>query len=278
MKVRMKVRIVLSMILLTAVFAVIYYWQFKPSDMNMDVAVNTQAPSGPQPLYWVAPMDANYRRDEPGLSPMGMPLIPVFEGGDTISVSSSIQQNLGVRTASVLLEDFSPRISAVGYTNWDKSSIQILHTRAEGWLEEFYLASVGDQVSAGDPIYELFAPDLVSVQREYLTAIQSNNTSLASIARDRLIALGFTQNQIDELNRSGEVSNRLVFRANRDAIVSQIGVRQGNYVELDTNLATVASREKVWIETQVFEAMAGWIEPGLPVQISFSAFPGETPY
>ncbi|MDA1371014.1 MAG: efflux RND transporter periplasmic adaptor subunit [Proteobacteria bacterium] len=276
----MKIRIALSLILLTGVVTAIYYWQSRPADMAVDMPMNmaasTQDQSPLQPLYWVAPMDANYRRDEPGLSPMGMPLIPVFAGGDTISVSASVQQNLGVRTAPVLLEDFSPRIRAVGYTNWDESSIQILHTRVKGWLEEFYLASVGDRVRAGEPVYALFAPDLVSVQREFLTAIESNNSSLASLARDRLAALGFTPMQINELDRSREVTNRLVFQADRDAIVTHIGVRKGNYVEPSTTLATLASLEKVWIETEVFEVMAGWIEPGLPVQISFAAFPGET--
>ena len=272
----MKAKMTLSVILLSTVLTAILYWQFKPADMAMDVVVSRQDQNAPQPLYWVAPMDANYRRDEPGLSPMGMPLIAVFEGGDTISVSSSIQQNLGVRTAPVLLEDFSPSISAVGYANWDESSIQILHTRAAGWLEEFYLASVGDRVRAGDPIYELFAPNLVSVQREYLTAIESGNTRLAAVARDRLTAFGFTPDQINALDRSRQVSNRLLVRATRDAIVTHIGVRQGNYVEPNTALATLASLEKVWIEAQVFEAMAAWIEPGLSAQISFTAFPGET--
>ncbi|MCH8134903.1 MAG: efflux RND transporter periplasmic adaptor subunit [Proteobacteria bacterium] len=274
----MKVKIASSIILLSALVIAILYWQFRPAEMATNVVVRSQDINEPQPLYWVAPMDANYRRDEPGLSPMGMPLIPVFEGGDTIRVSASIQQNLGVRTAPVLLEDFSPRISAVGYTHWDESSIQMLHTRAEGWLEAFYLASVGDRVSAGDPIYELFAPKLVSVQREYLTAVQSNNAALAAIARDRLAALGFTRNQIDDIDRSGEVSQRLVVRATRDAIVTYIGVRQGNYVEPSTTLATLASLDKVWIETEVFEVMAGWIEPGLSAEISFVAYPGETWY
>ena len=125
----MKLYLSMGIIMATALVAAILYWQFEPGDMAM--TINDPDQSGPAPRYWVAPMDADYRRDEPGLSPMGMPLIPVFEGGDTISVSSSIQQNLGVRTAPVLLEDFSPRIAAVGYTHWDESSIEILHTRAQ---------------------------------------------------------------------------------------------------------------------------------------------------
>lgn len=101
-------------------------------EMIDTATVSALGSSERQPLYWVAPMDANYRRDEPGLSPMGMALIPVYDAGDTITVASSIQQNLGVRTAQTRREDFSPTIHAVGHAGWDESSIQMLHTRAEG--------------------------------------------------------------------------------------------------------------------------------------------------
>ena len=251
---------------------------FNPFSPEIDMPAvegNSPAQDARQPLYWVAPMDANYRRDEPGFSVMGMALIPVYEGGDTITVSSSIQQNLGVRTAAVRVEDFSPIIAAVGTIGWDESSIQILHTRAEGWIEVFNLESVGDRVIAGDTIYELFAPRLVSAQREYTTALQSNNASLVALARDRLTAFGFTPRQINQLNQSRAISARLIVRADRDAIVTNINVREGNYVEPSTPIATLASLERVWIEAEVFETDAIWIESGLAATISFPAFPGE---
>jgi Cu(I)/Ag(I) efflux system membrane fusion protein len=229
-----------------------------------------------QPLYWVAPMDANYRRDEPGLSPMGMALIPVYDSGDTITVSSSIQQNLGVRTAQTRREDFSPTIKAVGHAAWDEASIQMLHTRAAGWLEIFNLASVGDNVVAGEILYELFAPNLVSVQREYLTASASGNRQLTSIAKDRLFAFGFTLQQVEDLESTQTANSRMVARAERDATITHIGVRQGNYVEPSTQIAALASLDRVWIEAEVFESKASWIQPGLPAEVSFTAFPGET--
>ena len=228
-----------------------------------------------QPLYWVAPMDANYRRDEPGLSPMGMPLIPVYEAGDTITVPASIQQNLGVRTAVVVRQDFTPIIDAVAYTGWDESGIEVLYTRAEGWLEVLNMASVGDSVQAGDVLYELFAPNLVSVQREYLTARESGNLTLTAVAKDRLRALGFTEEQVATLDRTSAVRNRLEVRARRDAVITHINVRPGNYVQPSTPIATLASLDKVWLETEVFESETSWIEVGRAAIVSFAAFPGE---
>lgn len=242
-------------------------------DMQADTSQGTGAR---QPLYWVGPMDPNLRRDAPGLDPMGMPLIPVYEAGDTISISASIEQNLGVRTAATMREDFAPAIQAIGYTAWDESTIHILHTRADGWLEVFNLASVGDKVRAGDVLYELFAPNLVSAQREYLTARDSTNRQLTAVARDRLLSLGFTAAQVADLDSTAHISNRLAVRAARDAIVTRIDVREGSYVTPASALATLASLDRVWIDTEVFESLAGWIEPGRPATVSFTAYPGET--
>jgi Cu(I)/Ag(I) efflux system membrane fusion protein len=231
-----------------------------------------------EPLYWVAPMDANYRRDEPGLSPMGMELIPVYEeqqGGDTVQVPSAIQQNLGLRTARVQRTDLAREVDSVAYTRWDESTIQMLYPRAEGWLEVFNLASVGDVVSRGQVIYELFAPTLVSAQREYLTARQSDNQALAAVSRDRLKSLGFSETQIDALDDRGETSNRLVYRAERDAIVTAIGVREGNYVAPASHIATLASLDRIWLDAEIFESDAGALAPGLDAVVTFPAFPGE---
>lgn len=237
------------------------------------------AEAGQEPLYWVAPMDSNFRRDEPGLSPMGMELVPVYEesGADnTIQVSSAILQNLGLRTARVERMDLFREIEIVGYTRWDESGIQMLHPRAEGWLEVFNLASVGDQVSEGQVIYELFAPNLVSAQQEYLNAREADNPTLAAVARDRLRSLGFSEAQIDSLDDSTQVSDRLVYRAESDTIVTDIGVRRGNYVTPATNIATLVSVDTIWVDVEVFENDAGVVAPGHEATLNFPAFPGES--
>ena len=229
----------------------------------------------PVPLYWVGPMDPNYRRDRPGLDPMGMALVPVYANTSTITVSPSVQQNLGVRTETVRREDFSRDIRAVGNTRWDESTIEMLHPRAEGWLEEFTLASVGDVVRRGDLIYSLFSPKLVSTQAEYLTVKQAGNVGLIAGARERLGALGFSTEQIEQLDTSGQTSSRLGYLARQDAIVTHIGVRAGAFVEPQTAIATLASLDSVWIDAQIFEADAGAVTVGSPVTLSFQAYPGE---
>ena len=257
--------------------SVVALWFMTRDDMDMTgMAAPASTNSDSRlPLYWVAPMDANYRRDVPGMSPMGMPLIPVYESSDTITVSSAILQNLGLRTDVVVRENFAPNIDAVGIVHWDQSTIQKLHTRAEGWLEVFNLATEGEAVLAGDVLYELFSPALVSAQREYLSARASNNASLRSVARDRLMSLGFTSEQVATLEETTSISNRLSVRAEKDAVVTQIGVREGSYVTPGTVIATLASLDTVWVEAEVFESLSAWVQVGQAAQISFSAYPGE---
>lgn len=233
-----------------------------------------------QPLYWVAPMDSSFRRDAPGLSPMGMDLIPVYEepDGDTnaVRVNSTVQHNLGLRTAKAIRTEFARDVEAVGYTRWNEATIEMLHPRAEGWLEVFNLDSVGDQVEAGQVIYELYAPNLVSAQQEFITARQARNPTLAALARERLLALGFTPAQVDELASNGNTSSRLVYRAVNDALVVSLGTRRGNYVQPASTIATLASLDSIWVDVDIFETDTADLEVGLEADIEFPAFPGET--
>jgi len=241
---------------------------------------STVASSERQPLYWVAPMDSSFRRDEPGLSPMGMDLIPVYEEPDSetnaVRVTPTVQQNLGLRTTSAMRRDFARDVDAVGYTRWNEATIEMLHPRAEGWLEVFNLASVGDQVSAGQVVYELFAPNLVSAQQEFITARQSGNQALAALARERLLALGFTTAQVEELANNGNTSSRLVYRSVNDALVVSLDTRRGNYVQPTSTIATLASLDSIWVDVDIFETDTADLEVGLEADIEFPAFPGET--
>ena len=97
-----------------------------------------------KPLYWVAPMDSNYRRDKPGKSPMGMDLIPVYEdesstddfGPGAVRVAPHVVNNLGVRTAPVELENMHTEISTVGYVQYDEDKLIHIHPRVDGWIEK----------------------------------------------------------------------------------------------------------------------------------------------
>jgi len=272
------------MLFLAAATAGFFYAGHRTGGMSgMDDEMSMDSTSGEgEVLYWVAPMDANFRRDAPGKSPMGMDLIPVYANAtgsmnkDEVTVSAAVQQSLGVRTALAKVAPLTQRLNTVGMVSWDQNTLSMLHPRVEGWLERFHIASAGDRVKRGEVLYEVYSPKLVSAQREYLTARASGNRGLSNASRERLLALGVTAAQVREIERRGAVIERLPFLAERDAIAAEIAVRPGSYVTPMSNIATLADLDTVWIDVEVFESDAGWMQPGLQAKASFSAFPGES--
>ena len=161
-------------------------------------------------LYWVAPMDPNYKRDKPGKSPMGMDLIPVYEGedeqgGSTVTIAPEVVQNLGVRTAKAERSHLWRGIDTVGYVDYDESKVSHIHLRTEGWIEKLTVDSEGDRVKKGQFLFDVYSPLLVSAQDELVTALKTGNKSLISATKERLAALGISRKQIEELVKKRKV-------------------------------------------------------------------------
>ncbi len=231
-------------------------------------------------LYWVAPMDPNYRRDEPGKSPMGMDLVPVYadEAGPqpgTVKIDPTVVSNLGVRTASAEYGALPRRIETVGYVGYDEDTLQHIHTRVEGWIERLSTKATGDPVTNGQLLFELYSPTLVNAQQEYLTALTSGNTLLLDASRDRLRALGVTVGEIEELDRNRAVRQRVRVYAGTDGFVAHLGVREGIYVTPATEVMSIAELDRVWVQAEVFERQAAWVESGQRAEVELDYLPGE---
>jgi Cu(I)/Ag(I) efflux system membrane fusion protein len=214
------------------------------------------APADKEILYWVAPMDPNFRRDEPGKSPMGMDLVPVYadEAGGTL-----------------------PRlIETVGYIGYDEDTLQHIHTRVDGWIEKLATTATGDPVRKGQLLFELYSPTLVNAQQEYLAALASSNAGLKNASRDRLAALGLTKNDIARLDRERKVSQRVRVFAESDGVVADLGVREGMFVTPATEVMSVAQLDKVWVVAEVFERQSAWVEPGQQATVELDYLPGTT--
>jgi Cu(I)/Ag(I) efflux system membrane fusion protein len=240
----------------------------------------TSADSGDREiLYWVAPMDANYRRDEPGKSPMGMDLVPVYADEKAsqpgvVSIDPTMVANLGVRIAVAQRGTLPRRVETVGYVGYDEDTLQHLHTRVEGWIENLAATAAGDPVSKGQLLFELYSPTLVNAQQEFLAALASSNASLVAASRDRLRALGISVADINRLEKDREVSQRIRIFAESDGVIAQLGVREGMFVTPATEIMSIAALDKVWILAEVFERQAAWVEPGRPATVELDYLPG----
>ena len=236
-----------------------------------------------KPLYWVAPMDSNYRRDKPGKSPMGMDLIPVYEdesstddfGPGAVRVAPHVVNNLGVRTAPVELENMHTEISTVGYVQYDEDKLIHIHPRVDGWIEKLYVKAEGDPVEKGQPLYSLYSPQLVNAQEELLIALKRNNGSLVTAAKDRLKALQLSAGLIKELEQTKNVQQTITFYSPQAGVVDGLKIREGFYVKPGDTLLSIGKLDQVWVEAEVFERDAALIKEGLPVSMTLDYLPGE---
>ena len=246
--------------------------------------VNSTTSAEKKPLYWVAPMDANYKRDKPGKSPMGMDLVPVYddggkgpdEGPGTIRISSDVINNLGVRTALVSYKSLHTEINTVGYVTYDEDKLVHIHPRVQGWIEKLYVKAVGDPVKKGQPLYEIYSPELVNAQEELLLALDRKNARLIIAAENRLAALQLPKSVISQLKKAKKVQQTITFYSPQNGVVENLKIREGFYVKPGSTLMSIGDLSEVWVEGEVFERQAGQVKTGTPVTMTLDYLPGKT--
>lgn len=231
-------------------------------------------------LYWVAPMDDNYRRDEPGKSPMGMDLVPVYADSqrgrtDTVYIAPNVINNLGVRTQSVEFKALQQDIVTLGYVQYDQDQMLHVHTRVDGWIEQLFIKAAGEPVQQGQPLYALYSPQLVNAQEEYVLALERQNRTLIKAAKQRLEALHLSESFIKNLTRTKQVQQTVTFYSPKSGVIDGLKVREGFFVKPTNTLLSIAQIDQVWVEVDVFERDAGKITPGLAVKMQLDAFAGD---
>lgn len=235
---------------------------------------------GPRVLYWAAPMDPGFRSDNPGKSPMGMDLVPVYESDDTapadgaIRINPVVENNIGVRTDVVLRGDFHRTLSTVGYVRPVDGLTSMIDVRAEGWIESLPVSAIGDPVTRGQVVLELYSPAIATAQAEYLQAVQIGRDSLMQAARSRLVSLGMDSDQIAQLARRGSAGRTVAIRAQQDGIVIAIGIRNGAFVRPGGQLMTISDLETVWVIADVFEDDAQRVNAGDHARLETRSLPG----
>jgi Cu(I)/Ag(I) efflux system membrane fusion protein len=250
--------------------------------------VNIEQSSAPpttekKPLYWVAPMDPNYRRDKPGKSPMGMDLIPFYEeagsgsdvGPGTVRVSPDVVNNLGVRTAPAQRGSLRAEIQTVGYVKYDEDQLVHIHPRVSGWIEKLHIKASGDPVKKGEPLYDIYSPELVNAQEELVMALDRNKPRLIRAAENRLASLRVPATAIKQIRKTKEVKQNVTFYAPQNGVVDNLNIRQGFYVKPGSTIMSIGTLEQVWVEAEVFERQVPGVVVGLAVTMTLDYLPGE---
>jgi len=259
------------------------YIMLAPSNNGGSTSGDASAPAKKEPLYWVAPMNPDYKRDKPGKSPMGMDLIPYYgdagggpsEGKGTIRISPDVVNNLGVRTAIAAYKPLHMQIDTVGYVAYDEDTLVHIHPRVEGWIEKLYVKAIGDPVKKGQPLYDIYSPELVNAQEELLLALDRNNKRLITAAENRLFSLQIPKKAIAQLRKTKKVKQSITFYAPQKGVVENLKVREGFFIKPGSTIMSIGDLAEVWVEAEVFERQAAQVKTGTPVTMKLDYLPGK---
>ncbi len=220
--------------------------------------------------YWVAQMDPNYRQDKPGLSPMGMDLVPVYEdelngtaqvSGSALKIDPGFVQTLGVRTAEVSSYKFGQTIRAFGEIVPSTRNEVVIDMRAEGWIVDLATDATGDTVEKGDLLFTYYSPDLMTMQSDYLIGKRIGN------AEQRLRLYGMDDKAITALKKNGRFLEATPFHAPIDGTVVTLNVRKGSFVKEGDLALSMQDFSQVWVNADVPVRDLQFLSEGQKVRI-----------
>ncbi len=247
-------------------------------------------------LYYKDPMHPWITSDKPGKAPdCGMDLVPVYEGEEeteegVIKIDPAIVQNIGVRIEPVRRMKLTKTIRTVGRIDYNEKKIAIITTKVSGWIEKLYVDYTGKFVRKGEPLFEIYSPELVTAQEEYLQAINYKRSisgskdpniieganQLIESARKRLLYWDISEEQIKEIETTRQIRKTLVLYSPVDGVVVEKNIFQGMKISQGMNLMKIADLSTVWVYADVYEYELPWVKTGEEAEIEISYLPGKT--
>ncbi|RMH81829.1 MAG: efflux RND transporter periplasmic adaptor subunit, partial [Calditrichaeota bacterium] len=226
---------------------------------------------------------------------MGMDLIPVYEdeaslgSGGTIRIDPITVQNMGVRYGTVQRMDFSRIIRTVGKIEYNEDKLYEVSTKISGWIEKLYVNYTGELVKKGQPLLEIYSPELVTTQEEYLLAlktqrmlsessfetIREGGESLLESARKRLLYWDIPPSEIERLEKTGEVKKTVLMVSPANGMVVEKNVVDGSFVKEGAKLFVVVDLSSVWVHASIYDYEVPWVKAGQDAEMELTYLPGK---
>ena len=259
------------------------------------------APSSPgeqRILYYRHPMDPSVHSDKPAKDDMGMDYIPVYAdeaqgassvpGRAAVTVPPERAQLLGIRSEPVTAGVSGGTLRTVGHVAIDERRREVVQTKYEGYVEKLYVDFTGKPVRRGQPLLEIYSPELVAAQKEYLVArgardrlgasnvpgVAKGGAELAEAARQRLRSLDVSPDEIATLERTGATRRTITLRSPVSGLVIQKTAFEGMKVSPSDRLYEIADLSRVWILAEVYEKDLAAVRVGLPARVVLPNQPG----
>lgn len=246
------------------------------------------AEAEPGETLWTCGMHPEVIQDEPGICPIcQMDLTPLKQStaggsGSTVTIDPVTLQNIGVTTTPVERRDLAMTIRTNGTVEVSEDREVIMNSRVAGWIEKLHVSRTGEKVRRGQPLLDIYSPELVSAQEEYLLALKSGesfaSSSLASVAeqgrdliesaRRRLELWNIPESEIEKLKRTREVTRTMTLDAPASGHIIHKNAVEGSKVQAGQDLFRIADLGRIWVIAQVYEYEAGWVREGDRVKVT----------
>ena len=240
-------------------------------------AAKDRQESGRKIKYYKSTMLLGEISQTPRKDSMGMEMVPVYEGEEetqTITVDPVTVQKMGVRTAMVTKGPLRRVIRTVGTIDYNETALADVTTKFRGWIEKLYVDSTGKQVHKGEPLFDIYSPELYTAQSEYVLALNQGGTGgLKASARQKLKLFDISDDQIAELEKTRQPQRTLRVNAPIDGIVVEKNVVQGQMVEAGMRLYRLADLGIVWVQSQIYEQDLSLLKLGQEAEVSLSYLP-----
>lgn len=268
-----------------------YWLGLKQSNKSStEVSTGTSISATKKILYYRNPMGLSDTSPEPKQDSMGMDYIPVYEGDEVLSgqikISPDKVQKLGVRTEPAALRELVQTVRAVGQFQLDERRLHTVTTKFEGYIEKLHVNATGQPVKRGQPLMEVYSPELVSAQEEYLIAWNgrqslSNGTEeslvgvsrLAESALKRLRNWDISDAQLQRLKKDGKATRTLTLYSPANGVVLEKMAVAGIRFMPGEPLFKIADLSSIWLLADVFEQDLALVHVGQSVNISVNAYP-----
>jgi Cu(I)/Ag(I) efflux system membrane fusion protein len=285
-----RLALTLSALAVAAALGAGYWWGSRSHPVATSPPLTETAKPERRIAYYRNPMGLSDISPTPKKDSMGMDYLPVYEGdeppGKLVQISAEKVQKLGVKTEQAALRDLARPIRAVGTLEVDERRLHTLTARFEGYVQRLYVNATGQDVARGQAVADVYSPELVAAQREYLVAregvaalkdsdpdTRARMQALAAASLARLRYWQISQVEIGELQREGRVRDTLVLRAPATGVVMEKMLVDGMRFMPGEPLLRIADLSTLWLIADVFEQDLGLVHPGQRATIRVNAYP-----
>ncbi|MBD3183700.1 HlyD family efflux transporter periplasmic adaptor subunit [Candidatus Poribacteria bacterium] len=240
-------------------------------------------------LYWTCVMHPSVRMNEPGLCPVcNMDLIPVY-AGEGLTLTPEQKALIPIKTERIGYRKLEREIRTVGVMDYNETKIAYASTRVSGWIQKLYVNFTGTSVKKGQRLLDIYSPELLVAQEEFLLAVKNlqklNGSQIETVkqtleqtlqaAESRLELLGLTKQQIQDIREHGKVRTELPLYSPISGTVVHLNVYKGQYMNRGTHLYRIADLSNLWLLADIYEYEMPWVSVGQDVIITIQSMPGK---